>query len=71
MKARPIVGEMPRDSEIAQMSSWSGTPIVDAPVLGRAVDGRPVLRRTLVCDREVVGVRYGSSYDGYEVVADV
>lgn len=63
-----MVGEIPRDSEMAQMSSWSSTPMVDAPVLGRAVDGRPVLRRVLVRGREVVVVSYRSPYD---VLADV
>ena len=54
MKARPMVGEMPRDSDTAQTSSWSGMPMVEAPVLGRAVEGRPVLLRVLVRGLDVL-----------------
>lgn len=53
--ARPTVGEMPRDSPIAQTTCCASTrAIVDAPVLGRVLAGLPLLLRVLGRDPVVV-----------------
>ena len=58
IKARPTVGDIPRDSMTAHITCWASTlAIVEAPVLGRAVPGLPVLLRP-VLGREVVVVLY-------------
>lgn len=50
------MGEMPRDSLTAQTTRWASIlAMVDAPVLGRAVLGLPLLLRP-VRGREVVVV---------------
>lgn len=62
IKAKPTVGDMPRDSLMAHMiSCWSMPPTLLAAVLGLPVLGRPRLR----CSVGGLGV------DGYVVDADV
>ena len=62
MKAKPTVGDMPRDSLMAHMiCCWSMPPVLLAAVLGLPVLGLP----RICCP---VGAR---EVDGYVVVAEV
>lgn len=63
------MGEIPRDSVTAQTSSWFWKAAVEAPVLGRAVEGRPALLRP-VRGRDVVVVLSLYEMKGYEPLAD-
>ena len=60
---------MPRDSVTAQTSSWFCNAIVEALVLGRAVEGRPALLRP-VRGREVVVALLTCEMNGYDPVAN-